>query len=553
MAVDIGLSVACALCLTLGLFTATQGYVHILQLEGYHNQGLHKHGTKRALLTAAIGLGFAGVYAVIMSLVRVEGLPHLRFCVACVVFAAYSLVVWALNPYKKSKKPLVYTRRVLRLYAVILLLISIYTAGFFFTGNPWFALAYAGLAAAPWAYVMLANWLVSPMEGLIADGFKRKAVKKLAGMPNLKVVGITGSYGKTSSKFILAAILSQKYKTLATPQSFNTPMGVCRAVLEQLTPEHEVFICEMGARRQGDIAELCAMVKPTVGLLTSIGPQHLETFGNMETLADTKFELAQSLPENGISFFPDDGDWGSRLYACARQPKFLFGVGEEADAPLFARATDIQCTPQGSRFTLIVNGESATARTCLLGEHNITNIVGAAGVAHAMGLTLEEIVAGIAEVQPIEHRLQIVRSDSVVVIDDAFNASPNGTRAALAVLARFEGRKIIVTPGLLELGDAELAENQKFGQNMAEVADVVILVGANPRADAMAQGCGEKTDTMAQAGAQKADAATKGGVEKAGLVILRAPTLGDATRQLGGLLKPGDVVLFENDLPDHLE
>ena len=371
---------------------------------------------------------------------------------------------------------------------------------------------------------------IQKKEQQINQGFIDDAKRIIEERTDLIRIGITGSFGKTSTKFILGDILKEKYNVLVPPSSYNTPMGVTRVIREQLLPEHEVYICEMGARRVGEIDELCQITKPKYGIITNIGKQHLETFGTLENVARTKYELAQDLPEDGVAFFPKDGAECERLYHQYGGNKRLFGMGE--DAELFLRAEQIQVQAEGSAFDLVAqDGKRVSCTTCLLGEHNIMNILGCAALAYEMGLSLEEIASGIAKAQPVEHRLQLINPGTgVIVIDDAFNSNPTGTQAAMAVLSQFAGRKICITPGMVELGEEEEHENFVFGCRMANVCDIVILVG-------------KKHTEPIQRGLRE----SKFDPESLHVVS----SLEEASALLATMTRPGDVVLFENDLPDN--
>ncbi len=378
--------------------------------------------------------------------------------------------------------------------------------------------------------VYFAALLREGSEKKINESFKNDARRIINSRPELIVVGITGSFGKTSTKFILGEILKTKYNVLVPPSSYNTPMGLTRAVREMLEPCHEVFIAEMGARRVGEIKELCEIVKPKYGILTSIGSQHLETFGSIENIVKTKYELAQSLPEDGVAFFPEDGAYCSKLYSQHAGSKRNYGLGEG----LYMTAENIKVDPEGSSFELVTSdGGSVFCHTKLLGRHNVLNILACAACAKEIGLNMDEIAEGIERVEPVEHRLQLINSGTgVIVIDDAFNSNPEGTKAAMEVLSMFEGRKICVTPGMVELGEIEEQENKKFGARMAPVCDIVILVGKR-HTQPIKQGLIEA------------------GFDTAG--IFTVTNLKEATDILSQLTKPGDVVLFENDLPDNYE
>ena len=201
------------------------------------------------------------------------------------------------------------------------------------------------------------------------------------------------------------------------------------------------------------------------------------------------------------------------------------------DGAVSARAENIRCGSFGSRFDLVIGEERIACETRLLGKHNIANIVGCACVAHCLGLTPAQIRLGIRKLQPVEHRLQLVpTAGGVTVIDDAFNANPSGVRAAMEVLSAFEGRKIVVTPGLVELGEREAEENRAFGRVMAGVADIVLLVG--PR----------HTKPIYEG-------LVESGFSEGAIHVFKS--LSEATEALWKLAKPGDVVIFENDLPDN--
>ncbi|NLG24199.1 MAG: UDP-N-acetylmuramoyl-tripeptide--D-alanyl-D-alanine ligase, partial [Clostridiales bacterium] len=342
-------------------------------------------------------------------------------------------------------------------------------------------------------------------------------------------IGITGSYGKTSAKFILATILSERFDVLATPGSFNTPMGLTRVIREQLEPHHQVFIAEMGARHAGDIRELVELVRPAYGMITSVGPQHLETFGDVATVANTKFELIEGLPQDGVAFFGADGGEIDKLYERATVEKHRAGL---SGGYLSMRAEAIEVGPFGSRFQLIDSlGNRVACETRLLGRHNIANIALCAALARRLGMEMDQIGRGVGRIEPVEHRLQLIPgANGITVIDDAFNANPEGAQAALQVLAAFPGRHLIVTPGMVELGEREEEFNYRFGVQVASCCDIAILVGPR-RVGPIQRG------------------ALASGMAADRLHVVAG--LAEATALLSRIGLPGDVVLFENDLPDN--
>ncbi len=432
----------------------------------------------------------------------------------------------------KVKKPLKYTSRVIRLFICT----GILTAAF----ELCFGLVYhehltrlLGFSSSVFCiipviaasvFVLCGAVVMLPIEKVIANCFVLDAKRILESRPDLKIIGITGSYGKTSTKFILSTILSEKYSVLTPPASYNTTMGVVRVVREQLQPDHEIFICEMGSRHIGDIKEICDFVHPHNAIVTSIGPQHLDTFLSIEGVKKGKFELIEGMNENGCAVFASTNEHILELFDNAPCKKMTAGFLESDTV----RAENISVGCSGSAFTLVSpNGEKVECVTKLLGEHNISNILISAAMAFEMGLTPQEVARGISKIKPVEHRLQIVAQKPVTIIDDAFNSSPNGASSALTVLGRFTARRIIVTPGFVELGAQQDKYHFELGEKIKENADVAILVG------------------------KKRIEKIKEGLEGFKGELYVVDTLDEATKILNQITYPGDVVLFENDLPDN--
>lgn len=536
----------CAGILMLGMVACTvfcaRLCLHYFQLESYQFQGyfrtLARQGKRVMPPLMLVTMVCAALYLVALFIVGGDGAEpeaaqsapaSASFApaaagITCALTALTGFLASRFSKHRKEKKPFVVTARIRRLYAVLALM----TAGV--------AALLGALSPCPLflllplctpllvALAALAAW---PLERLVFHLYFRDAEKRLLADPRLIRIGITGSYGKTSVKFILNTLLSQKYNVLMTPASFNTPMGVTRVVRERLTPSHQVFIGEMGARHAGEIKELCRLVHPTIGLLTAVGPQHLDTFRTLDRIAKTKYELIDALPEDGMAVFQDDGAIVTDFYRRSHKPKMLVGA-KDSDA----WAEDIRVSSEGSEFTLFLRGcPPVHVRTRLLGEHNIRNILLCCAVAKYLGLTTQQIARGIALLSPVEHRLQLLRTaGGITVIDDAFNTNPRGCRAALHVLRDFEGRRIIVTPGMVEMGGEEARFNYDFGKEMASSVDLAILVGRR-HSEPIRQGL------------------IDAGFDAQSLFVAR--DLNEATGILNQLMAPGDVVLYENDLPDH--
>jgi len=497
---------------------------HLLQLESYQLPG---YG--RALRRVGWREWFSGALLAMTNLLLIGALFWSAFSGMILFVAWATLIDFAVAVFvymrlrrRPTKKKLVITPRLARLLWATLLVCVLGSLAAYIVH---YMLALLWPLLTP-AWVALAAWLVQPLEARVNKGFFQDAQRVLRGRPELIRIGITGSYGKTSVKFMLATLLGERFHVLTTPGSFNTPMGLARVIREQLAPEHQVFIAEMGARHVGDIRELCELVSPAIGLLTSVGPQHLETMGTIERVTETKYELIQSLPRDGAAFFGRNNEICERLYhRCPLSEKRL--AGERL------RAEDVEVGPFGSRFALADGqGRRVLCQTKLLGAHNIDNLLLCAEAALHLGLTLEEMAAGIAKLQPVEHRLQLLDTgNGVIVIDDAFNSNPAGAKSALDVLRGFTtGRRIVITPGMVELGPQQDALNETFGRQMADSADIAILIGKR-RAEPIIRGL------------------EKGGFDPSNLHVVS--TLDESTALLATLARPGDAVLYENDLPEN--
>ncbi len=436
---------------------------------------------------------------------------------------------------RRYKKPLVMTKRAWRILitALLLALVTVLAVIFPFDDN-----AITRLCAATFTslaiycgshiYLVVAVWLLQPVEKHINRGYYNDAKRILSSMLRLKVIGITGSYGKTSTKHFLTRILSEKYEVLMTPGSFNTTMGVIRTVREFMKPYTEVFVCEMGAKQPNDIKEICDLVHPQIGIVTAVGPQHLESFKSIENVQRTKFELVDSLPQNGLAVVNNDFPYVANREVhnveCVR-----YGVSDPQGCEF--TVCNIVYDASGTTFTVVGPGIEHTFHTRLLGECNVSNLLASIIVALRMDVSVEQISRAVEHIEPVEHRLSVKRTPGgVTILDDAYNSNPSGSAMALEVLgAMTQGKRIIVTPGMIELGDRQSELNREFGVNIAKNVDVAIVVGEYNR-DALVEG-----------------------IENAGVQppkLITVDSFAAAQQVLASMLQSGDTVLYENDLPD---
>lgn len=450
---------------------------------------------------------------------------------------------------EKEKKPLVFTPRLKRLAALFfaglaalwMLMINYSYQSYqirdfaapFIQTDPYFLGFGFLLVDMLVPYLMFpAAWLMMPVEKTIQNGFKKQARRKLASLPGLKVIAITGSYGKTSTKFLIDAFLKERLNVCVTPGSYNTPMGICKVINNDLNAHHQVLILEMGARYRGNIKELCNIAKPDIAVITNVGISHLETFGSQETIAEEKSTLARELKTGGTLILNGD-DPLVRGMASLREDVHTVFTGTEGSI----RASHVKTGTRGTTFEMTwTDGGKQDAvekiTTRLLGVHNIQNMLLAAAVACEFDIRLKTVSLAAATMQPVEHRLELKERNGLLIIDDAFNSNPVGAKNAVDVLASFEGgKKILITPGMIELGDRQSRENRLFGEHIGRAGiDHAILVGR------------EQTAHIHE-GILSADPGGATGID-----IVNS--LFEANDLLTDIAEPGDVVLYENDLPD---
>jgi len=441
----------------------------------------------------------------------------------------------------REKKPLSFTARMTRLAiatgGVALLLLGAGVGLGWSTGLPegvaWYLLGlYAVDLGAP-AWVALGATLTQPIETAIQQGFKQQARRRLRERPDLTVVGITGSYGKTSTKFIVAELLGQRYNVYATPSSYNTPMGMCLAVNEHLTPAHQVLVLEYGIRYPGDMDELCEIARPDTSVVTTVGVAHLDTMGSIDAIAEEKGKLVEWAQESGPTVLNMDDERVDAMTERASGPVWRISAEGHSEADISAH--DVQYDTNGTSFLVRDDtGTEARFQTRLLGVHNVTNVLLAVAVGRSMDLRLREMAHAAGRIEPIEHRLQLRTDGEITVIDDAFNSNPVGARNAVEILGRMDGgRRVIVTPGMVELGDRQWVENKAFGTVIAEHdIDLAVLVGE------------EQTAPIREGLAEAAFPDDR---------VVVVPSLFEAQDLLDRRLEAGDVVLYENDLPDQYD
>ena len=524
-----------AVCYFLCGFVALRQALHMFQLNSYQDLSYTNYlrANKKAFWNAKRKVPAA---MMLLGGLSLASMPWF--------FAAATALFLLVNRPRKAKKPLVYTPRVKRLLvcaAIVSLLwlllvdyaFTVLVINGLFTDNVLLArlgIFLPALLLPLWIclqhrIIMLYNDLMQPIEQGINNHYLNDAKRILRSMPRLKVIGITGSYGKTSTKYFLHRLLSTRYNVYMTPGNYNTAMGVTRAVREGLRPTHEIFLCEMGARHAGDIKEVCDLAQPEMGILTSVGPQHLETFGSLETVLRTKLELADAVRGRGPVFLNYDSE---PLKTAKMEQNFIsYGINGE-DYTM----RNLSIDENGSRFTISApDGTRQEFSTKLLGHANVQNICGAIAVSHHLGIPLSVLAPAVRQLESVPHRLELIRRGGLTIIDDAYNSNPAGAKNALETLALCRGTRIVITPGLVELGDRELDFNRTLGGQAAACCHLLITVGDTARTEAIRQGARE-------AGLHRDNIRTAATVQDA-MELARAQT-GDSK-----------MVLLLNDLTDN--
>ena len=426
-----------------GLFILTIGYYVITNLQWYSykcNRVLFHH-TKKWWHLVYFVLPFS-LYGFVYSI------SSYSFVVVIVYLGL--LYFW----YKNLDKPLVFTGRVKRFFGVLVLFALFLSVvfGYFSVILP----------------LALAYFISMGIEKMLFYGFKRKAEQRIESMEDLIVIGVTASYGKTSIKNFIAHLLSAKYNTYATPRSVNTLGGVMKDINEDLPQDTQIYVVEMGARGEGDIGEISTFVNPHYVVVGKIGPAHIEYFKTLENIRNTKMEIlktsrlkeawvhesAMVKPENNIHTFGEQAHLDIRTNIPA--PKY--------------RIEDINATLDATEFTLDGTAYSAS----VLGAFNAMNLSACVLVSKALGLSDAQIQAQLSTIEPTPHRLQRIDAGGKVILDDSFNGNIDGMMASFDLASSYKGRKVIITPGLVE---ADEALNIHVASRANEVFDMVIVTG----------------------------------------------------------------------------
>ncbi len=553
------------------IFTILKRYLHLLQLDDYQSCRMIRASWKHWVRSIP-GVDLAGliIIAGVIGWYLHASTNDDNPTTAIIVIVTGS-VIWIIGLLKRgndtlrilasAKKALVMTSRARRIFLTALGLIIVVNIALLYFTYPLYAVdasfenlisdvnydlltvfllssMYITSRLAP-IWLSIAITILQPVEKSIQRYYLNDARRILSEMKPL-VIGITGSYGKTSTKEILAALLAEKYNVFKPPGSYNTLMGITRIIREQLRPFHEIFIAEMGAYKLGSIEKLCRLVQPKHGIITVIGVQHMERFKSRETIQRAKGELVRSLPGDGIAVLNGDDPLCVQIGRDFKGKVIHFSaennvISEKTTDTPSVTARRIKIGLDGCDFTLAFpDGEELDMRLPLLGRSAVINATTAAAMADALGVPRRRIASVLKSIPQVRHRLELVkREDGVNIIDDAFNSNPVGAANALEALSKADtGRRILVTPGIIELGRLEEQSNFEFGIQAAKACDLAVLVGID-RIEPIKRGL------------------LQNGFDERNVWIV--PTFKEGMLKLNEYLHRGDTILLENDLPDQYE
>lgn len=500
-------------------------YLHAYQQEEYdskrftgwiiHNKVIDKKAS--ALILLAGGAWYV--------------LGEFAFFANLLIFMGFAIIGFIeLDTRKSSKKKLAMTARAKRIYFIALVFALLPALLVMYVQIP--ILWIIPVQLIPMS-LMITNMFLQPYEDMTQKKFWNEANRKLANL-NPTVIGITGSYGKTSAKHILGHILSHAAPTLMTPGSVNTPMGITRIIREQLDDTHQYFIAEMGAYGPGSIKRLCKLCPPDIGVITAIGHAHYERFKTLETVAEAKFELAQAVL-----------DKGGKMIVHEKTLRFPYTeeIARNHDASFITTGAISNFTAYLEKAVQTMEGLDITVKwnhtlyfieVPLFGLHHADNVVMAFATACTLGLDPQLVVSALRTTPQIPHRLEVKKLPKGHLIDDAYNSNPLGFRSALDLLFTLgkKRRKILVTPGMVELGGTHDEIHKQIGAVAAQSCDICIVVNSS-RIPTFIDGFNQ--------------------YKRADQTLYEMETFAQAQEWINDNLHENDLILIENDLPDVYE
>ncbi|MDD6467207.1 MAG: UDP-N-acetylmuramoyl-tripeptide--D-alanyl-D-alanine ligase [Erysipelotrichaceae bacterium] len=447
-----------------------------------------------------------------------------QFLIYCFFTILYLFIMYFRNT-RRDPLPLKWTARLVRLTIVMILIHACWIYLVLRYGR-WALYGYGFLwcFVSSWFLVYIGWVCLYPLEWLI-QWYYRQDAKRLLKDQKMPIVAITGSYGKTSCKYILDQLLNSRYYGLKTPKSYNTAMGIARTIRKQLKPFHEYFICEMGSDHIGEIETMMQFVQPKYGVVTTIGHQHLQTFGTMRNIIQEKMSLIEQLPRDGIGFLNQDNLY-IREYELQNTCQI---IGFSHQHPSDYQLVRYEDSDKGTKFTIRIHQkEEYEFETLLYGKNHLMNLTAMIAVAHTLGMSMEELQKNVKKIEAIEHRLEKKEIQGRICFDNSYSSNLESAKESMELLAKQANKRVLITPGLVDLDQKQEEMNFEFGCHIKDCADVVCFVG-------------EHQTQSIQAGLLQS------GFPSENIFVVNS--MAEALQKSLELTTVGDCILIENDLP----
>ena len=437
----------------------------------YNNNNMYYKNTYK------LSLFFVPIYMLICLIFFLLKIPYPYYFILHILAFTYIASIDVVINDVPLKKQLVYTKRVKRLlitFSIICVVLFSLLLTLSVKFNYLFMLHSIIYVLTP-ILIILSNYINYPIQLLINQYYVILARKKLKQYKNLKIIGVTGSFGKTSTKNYLYTILNEKYNVVCSPHSYNTSTGITRTILEYLKPYHDILILEMGADHNNDIEKLCRIVKPDISIITTVGNQHLNTFKTIDNIINTKFQLLKNTKSDGF-FVTNYTNEICKFYSNnSLIPTYGIGYGKDD----YCLIKNVEINNSGMGIECVIDNNLMRLNTSVLGEFNVINILLSVTVAYKLGLSIDEIIKGVKNIKQVEHRLSTrILPNGTLVIDDSYNSNVEGFKGAVKVLKQMHGRKIIVTCGVVELGEQQYDTNFQLGTLISDI-DVCVVNRVN--------------------------------------------------------------------------
>jgi len=458
----------------------------------------------------------------------------------------YFRLIWkkGIFPPKEMRGELVWTGKA-KVILILSLIIHLFGAKivslgvWYFTKNFWlsiiiYVLALVILTFFHFIFHGISVWILSPVHLYLKNRIVARAKIKIKSLSNLKIIGIAGSYGKTSMKEALRSALSESFRVASTPESVNTPIGIAKFIETEINSQTQILIIEMGEHYRGDVAEICKVARPDIGIITGINESHLERLHDLKNSIETVFELAQGIKESGILVLNADDHNVRENYKSFTGDRKPFFYSSDNNPLCHFQTLDYHISTEElmSYFGIGEEGKNlGLIKSRILGEYIKGMAIAIMIISRKLNQPITKMIIGLEKLRPIPHRLEpIVNPNGLIVIDDSYNGNPEGVHEAIKLLSKFKDhRKVYLTPGLVEMGKKAEEVHIRIGEDLANSVDLVLLIR-------------NSVTPYIEKGLMKNGFASSN--------IIWYDTAQEAHKSLDRILQKGDVIMFQNDWGD---